>query len=124
MTGTPLSVLIIEDDVWLGELYEQTLRSAGFATRLASNGHVAIELIDAQLPQVIVLDMLLTGGTGMTLLHELQSYTDTAAIPIIVCSSINELALEDMAAYGVKRLLDKATMHPNDIVTAVRSVTL
>ncbi|MFZ1361119.1 MAG: response regulator [Candidatus Saccharimonadales bacterium] len=118
-------VLLVEDDAWLGELYAQLLYDVGFTTKVVSDGHSAIEAIDTQLPQVIILDMLLTGGTGIALLHELQSYVDTATIPIIVCSSIGvTMPAVDMTAYGVTRILDKTTMHPNDIVTAVRSVMI
>ena len=117
------NILVIEDDVWLAELFERTLRSVEYETRSVPNGHLAMELIDANPPDAIVLDMLLTGGTAMTLLHELQSYSDTASIPIILCTNLAaQLDIKIVAPYGVKRILDKTTMQPDDVVTAIRSV--
>lgn len=117
------NVLVIEDDVWLAELFERTLQAAEYETRSVPNGHLAMELIDANPPDAIVLDMLLTGGTAMTLLHELQSYTDTAMIPVILCTNLaTQVDIKTVAPYGVKRILDKTTMQPDDIVTAIRSV--
>lgn len=118
-------VLIIEDDVWLAEQFQRTLEVAGFSSSTVSSGHLAIEMIDEYPPKVVVLDMLLTGGTAVTLLHELQSYTDTGVIPVVLCTNLAaQLSLKDLAPYGVKRILDKTTMHPEDIATAVRSVML
>lgn len=120
-----VDVLIIEDDVWLAEQFGRTLESAGFSTRQVSSGHVAMDVIDEQAPRVVLLDFLLTGGTAMTLLNELQSYTDTAKIPIILSTNLaSQIDLKDVSSYGVKRILDKTTMQPDDIVTAVRSVIL
>ncbi len=118
-------VLIVEDDLWLAEQFQRTLEASGFTAVHVANGHSAMETIDEVAPKVIVLDVLLTGGTAMTLLHELQSYIDTSTIPIVLCTNLaSQISLKDVASYGVRRILDKTTMQPDDIVTAVRSVTL
>lgn len=120
---TPADIVIVEDDIWLAEQFERTLGRAGWTVRRAADGHAAIDLIDERLPQVIVLDMLLPGGTGVALLHELQSYHDTGQIPVVLCTNLSVgLRQADLAPYGVKRILDKTTMHPDDLVAAVRSV--
>lgn len=119
----PVDVVIVEDDMWLSEQFERSLVRAGFTVCRASNGHAAMEQIDEYLPRVIILDMLLPGGTGTMLLHELQSYKDTGDIPIVLCTNLaSAITLDDMSAYGVRRILDKTTMHPDDVVAAVRSV--
>lgn len=124
MIKRSLDVLIIEDDVWLAEQFQRTLEGAGFSSVCVTNGHAAMEFIDTMTPKAIVLDMLLTGGTAMTLLHEVQSYVDTAQIPVVLCTNLAaQLSLKDLEPYGVRRILDKTTMHPDDIVTAIRSVT-
>ena len=116
-------VLIIEDDVWLAEQFQRTLQLAGYESRIVPSGHLAMEMIDETPPKAIILDVLLTGGTAMTLLHELQSYADTAQIPIVLCTNLaSQITLNEVAPYGVKRILDKTTMHPDDIVAALRSV--
>ena len=118
-----LDVLVIEDDVWLAEQFQRTFEVGGYSSRTVSSGHLAMDMIDDLKPRVLFLDMLLTGGTAITLLHEMQSYRDTAAIPVILCTNLAaQLTLKDISTYGVKRILDKTTMHPDDVVTAVRSV--
>jgi CheY-like chemotaxis protein len=116
-------ILIVEDDAWLGEHQVEVLKAAGFDARLAPHAPAAIVMVDQQPPAAIVLDVLLTASTGFALLHELQSYGDTGEIPIILCTNIAEsLKLDDLKSYGVKRIIDKTTMVPEDVVAAVRSV--
>jgi CheY-like chemotaxis protein len=91
--------------------------------KLSPHAPSAIVAIDDLWPDVIVLDVLLTGGTAFTLLHELQSYGDTGQVPVILCTNMAEsLKLEDLERYGVKRIVDKTTMQPDDLVAAVRGV--
>ncbi len=117
------SVLIVEDDSWLAEQQARVLSKAGFKTSVSPHAIAAMEAIDKTHPDVIVLDVLLTGNTAFALLHELQSYGDTGSIPVVICTNLaSELSLDILKPYGVKRILDKTTMMPDDIVAAVRSV--
>lgn len=117
------TVLIVEDDPWLAEQQERVLIKAGYKTSVSPHAEAAIDAIDDVHPDVIILDMLLTGSTAFALMHELQSYGDTGAIPIILCTNLAaDIKLEDVKPYGVRRILDKTVMAPDDVVTAVRSV--
>ncbi|MFZ2126289.1 MAG: response regulator [Candidatus Microsaccharimonas sp.] len=116
-------ILLVEDDPWLAELEVRTLEGAGFEVAHSPHAPSAIVAIDDVQPDVIILDVLLTGATAFALLHELQSYDDTGKIPIILCTNMAEsLKLEDVASYGVRRVVDKTTMKPIDLVAAVKAV--
>lgn len=118
-------VLIVEDDAWLGEQQKRVLEGAGYGVTLTPHAIDAIDAIDRIHPDVILLDVLLTATTGFTLLHELQSYSDTSVIPIVLCTNLApDISLRDVEVYGVKRILDKSTMAPDDVVAAVRAVLL
>ncbi len=124
-TMQPETVYIIEDDPWQADQYKLVLQASDYRVHVYDNGLAAIEAIDRAQPDVIVLDMLLPGTTGLTLMHELQSYSDTGDVPVILCTNLaDEVKLEDVVPYGVQRILDKATMQPYDLVTAVRGVLL
>lgn len=114
-------VLIIEDDLWLAEQYARVL-SSEFEVDSVSNALSAIDVIDDFKPDVILADILLPGSSIFTLLHELQSYIDTRQIPVVLCSNVVEgISSEQARTYGVTRLLDKATIEPEDIRAAVRA---
>lgn len=122
MTKTPY-VLIVEDDDWLAEQHVRTLTGVGMRAESVPHALAAIDAIDTSIPDVIVLDVLLVGPNAFTLLHELHSHADLMSIPVVICSnSADQLAQEDLAVYGVKIVLDKATMKPNDLVVAIRKV--
>lgn len=119
-----VTVLVVEDDAWLLELEVSVLEAAGYTVVAAPHALAAIEAIDRVHPDVIVVDVLLAGSTVFALLHELQSYDDTQRIPVIMCTNLAEqFDAKQLEAYGVKRLIDKSTMHPSDIVAAVKAVT-
>jgi two-component system response regulator BaeR len=119
------SVLIVEDDSWLAEQHARVLSAAGYNSTIVLHALAAIQAIDDVHPDVIILDVLLTGSTAFALMHELQSYGDTGNIPIVICTNLaTELSLDNLKSYGVRRILDKTTMKPDDLVAAVRNVLL
>lgn len=90
-----------------------------YTVRIFSNGIEAMAAIDQQIPDLILLDIILDGPSGFALIAELQSYTDTAAVPVIICSSVAS-ELGEYAASQAVRVLDKTTMTPDDIRDAAR----
>ena len=118
-------ILIVEDDEWLAEQFVRSLEKAQFDASHVSHAYMAIDMIDVMKPDAIILDVLLTGSTAFSLMHELQTYADTSKIPIILCTNIaTELSLESLRPYNVKLILDKSSMRPSDLATAVKSVLL
>lgn len=119
------TILIVEDDDWLAEQHGRTLRSAGYSVDFAPHALAAMDAVDIKRPDAIILDLLLAGPNAFTLLHELQSHVDLADIPVILCTnSAEQIAGEDIEAYGVRQVLDKSSMHPDDVVAAVKKVLL
>jgi len=116
-------VLLVEDDAWLAETEAGVLRKAGYEVEVAPHALAAIDLVDTFSPKVIILDVLLAGSTAFAFLNELQSHNDTKEIPVVLCTNLAE-QLHDtrLDEYGVKRVVDKSTMHPNDLVVAVKAV--
>ncbi|UTX51163.1 response regulator [Candidatus Saccharibacteria bacterium TM7i] len=116
-------ILLIEDDDWMAQLQGEILAEAGFSVRVARHAHEAIALIDAKMPDIIIADVLLAGATIFTLLNELQSHHDTGEVPVILCTSIAEqFTPEQLKTYGVRRVIDKATMESDALTVAVKAV--
>jgi CheY-like chemotaxis protein len=114
-------VLLVDDDRWLAELLAGELQGAGYQVQIAEHTLDAITAIDEFTPDVITLDVFMPGPNGIVLLHELQSYTDLAQIPVVLCtSSASDIPTDSTRAYGVTSVLDKTTMQPGDIVAAVK----
>jgi len=114
-------VMVIESEPWLGDHYQRHIERAGFSVVRASNAYTAIDLVDTQLPAAIVLNLFLSGPSAIGLLHELQSYTDTTNIPVIVCGNVSDISMDDLRPYGVTHMIDSRTMQPDDLPAALRS---
>ncbi|MDR0397948.1 MAG: response regulator [Candidatus Nomurabacteria bacterium] len=113
------NVYVVEDDDAMAAHLARVLKN--YTVRTFSNGLDAIDAIDKKLPDVIILDIILDGPSGFALLNELQSYTDTGAVPVIVCSSMAD-ELSELLDDSVQVVLDKVTMTPNDVREAVQKV--
>lgn len=104
-------ILLIEDDRWLADSYVHILEEYDVDT--AQNGQDAMDLIDSYDYDLIIADVMLERGLVIDLLHELQSYDDTAKLPIVLCTSLaRRLSIDDVKPYGVVQILDKASLTP------------
>lgn len=118
-------VLLVEDDAWYANQQQRILRAAGYQVSWARDAYEAIERIDEECYDALVVDMLLTHNTVMGLLHELQSNSDTSHIPVVVYTAQASLIPQgSLEAYGVVALFDKTTMNPKDSVYALRKAGL
>lgn len=121
--ATPVSILIVDDEEWLAAHNSRVLRREGYQVSVVHNALQAIEAVDRSLPDVMVLDLFMPGANGVALLHEMRSYNDLQAVPVILCTNnAAELGDNDLRAYGVRGILDKTSMRPYDLVKSVRSV--
>jgi DNA-binding response OmpR family regulator len=120
----PESILLVEDEPWLGELYQKQLIQCGYKVTWCQDGYEAIDSIDICQPKLIVLDLLLPWANGIQLLHELASHGDLASIPVIIYSNALPSSADQLALrrYGVKAVLDKASITPKQLVAMVGKV--
>jgi len=83
------TLLLVEDDSELREFFRVALTNAGFDVRVAADGWQALQRLDAQTPEVIVLDLVLPGLTGEAVLAELAGQAQTRNIPVVVVTGTN-----------------------------------
>ncbi|OKH20953.1 DNA-binding response regulator [Hydrococcus rivularis NIES-593] len=60
-----MNILIVEDEVEIAQLIQQTLERESFSCRLANNGLEALEIFQQQQPDLIILDLMLPGLDGL-----------------------------------------------------------
>jgi CheY-like chemotaxis protein len=83
-------VLIVDDETSIRLICRLNLRSAGFDTLEASDGASAIALALAELPDLILLDIMLPGMDGWQVAEELAANDETREIPILFLSARSE----------------------------------
>ena len=87
--GKPL-VLVVDDEAPARELLASYLESAGYRVEAVSSGAKAIEKARQLRPSAITLDVLMPGGSGFETLFQLKNSSETAQIPIIVVSIVDQ----------------------------------
>lgn len=116
-------ILIVDDDTWVSQQYSRWCEREGWQARTSPHALQAMDDINDELPSAIVLDVFLPGVNALVLLHELQSYPDTADIPVVLCtSSAREFDGVDMSKYGIRDILDKTDLTRHDFLRSLRRV--
>jgi DNA-binding response OmpR family regulator len=109
------TVLVVEDDLALRELYRTALKSAGHRVIIASDGMGALGLIELERPGVVVLDLDLPLVNGWDVFRDIRSQPATANLPVIVVSGhdLDGIKPQDLASFLPK------PVDPSDVVAAV-----
>ena len=111
-------ILVIEDQEDLAELYEATLRKAGYKVRNAFTGEEGIAEFRANAADVVLLDMTLPEMHGTEVLAEIRKLN--ASVPIIVITAEeNEQLREQSERLGVQDYLAKPVNY-DALLAAIR----
>ena len=81
-------ILIVDDDANICELLRLYLQKDGFATAVAPNGEVALELLDRENPDLILLDIMMPRLDGWQVCREIRK---TSEVPIIMLTAKGEI---------------------------------
>ncbi|MGQ9552650.1 MAG: response regulator [Anaerolineae bacterium] len=91
--GTPLSVLVVEDNPGAIELYRRYLTSSSWQVHGLSDPRLCYDLVRTNQPHLVVLDVMMPHVDGWTVLRALKGHPETARVPVIVCSVVEDPAL-------------------------------
>jgi len=81
------TVLVVEDEAAIAELVAINLRHAGFEVTLAENADQATVAVDAVLPDLVLLDWMLPGQSGVALARRWRADARTRELPIIMLTA-------------------------------------
>jgi CheY-like chemotaxis protein len=84
------SVLVIDDNADVLQLYERYVLGTRFRLTLCQKAESALPLAATLLPQIIVMDIMMPGLDGWSLLGQLSHHPSTSAIPVIISTIVSE----------------------------------
>lgn len=111
--------LIVDDSATERSIITGCLKGAGINVSVALTGEEALEKIQQNFPDLIVLDVVLPGRSGFEICRELKGSEDTSSIPIILCST---KGTEMDKFWGMKQGADAYIPKPIDQEELVRKV--
>ncbi len=114
-------ILLVEDDLLFAQLIKLNLKN--YQVNIAKDALEAIELINSQDFDLIILDLLLPGYNGVGLINEMVGSDISNKIPIMICSSVaDKLNINQLSGANVKAILDKTTVKPARIKQTVDQI--
>lgn len=117
------TILIVEDDFTIANLYRTKLEAHDFEVRLAGNGLEALESVTTKLPDIILLDLRMPHMSGEEFLNKFRKNKNHNDIPIIILTNISrEEAPKTLWHYGISGYFVKAHNTPADLLIIVNKV--
>jgi DNA-binding response OmpR family regulator len=114
-----MNILLVEDDFDLGEMYGLQLKKAGHRVTWVRDAQSALDYLDDNSVEIVLLDILLPANNGLNVLYELRSYPDWRKIPVFILSSIAAVELgaspEMLKKLGVRKYLVKSETKPEQL---------
>lgn len=116
-----LKILIIEDDSFLLRMYSTKLELEGFKILGALDGEKGLRMAKKELPDLILLDLILPKKDGVAVLAELKKDPETRQIPVIVLTNIGQKDKIDRCfELGAVDYLIKAHFIPSEVISKIK----
>lgn len=115
-------VLIADDELFMLRLLEATLRKGGYQITTCRSGEEAWAEIQADPPDLVVLDLVMPGMDGFTALKHMQTNPITQNIPVIVLSGKGEAITGNEAQEAGARLFLSKPFSPTQLLHEVRKI--
>lgn len=120
-----MNILLIEDDVDVSTMYGSRLEQERYKVTYSSTAQEALDALEEDVFDAVILDILLPGSNGIAVLQELQGYEDWRGIPVLVLSNVNvddlDVGHHHLRDLGVHAYLIKIQTTPDDLLSAVRA---
>jgi DNA-binding response OmpR family regulator len=114
-------ILIIEDDNFLRLALEKKLKKEGFEVVTASDGEEGLQKIITELPDLVLLDIILPKKTGFGFLEDLKKDPNLKSIPIIIVSQLGQPEDIDKGInLGAIEYFVKAKVSLDDLVSRIK----
>ncbi|MBL4573905.1 MAG: Flp pilus assembly complex ATPase component TadA [Gammaproteobacteria bacterium] len=87
----PISILVVDDDDFMRKLEESILTGEGYAVITAKDGVGALEIIERQIPDLIITDQEMPNMNGVELIHKIKNSPEMSHIPVVMLTDVDEL---------------------------------
>src|SRR6266496_6560827 len=114
-------ILIVEDDVFLGDVLVKKLSDQDFTVYLARDGALGIKQLKELKPDLVLLDIILPTKSGFDVLEEKNRDPATKDIPVVIISNSGQpIEIDRALSLGVKDYLVKAQFDPDEVLAKVK----
>ncbi len=119
------TVILIEDDQSLVEMYKEKLKNEGFRVLTVTDGRIAMQRA-REGADIILLDVLLPNINGFEILKKLKDDNSTKNIPVLVLTNVGSESVDSdtklAISLGAKGYMVKSLNTPEDVVNKIREI--
>ena len=114
-------ILLVEDDPFLVDIYTTKLREEDFEVVVADDGDKALELVEKEKPDLVLLDIVLPNKDGWEILKEVK--TKNKKIKVIILSNLGQKEeVEKGMRLGAEKYLIKSNFTPSEVVEEIKKL--
>jgi len=110
-------VLLVDDDEKILRILRFKLKASGYEVITATNGQDAITLVKSEKPDIVVMDVIIPGVSGLEVLQALRTFSD---LPVIVISARTDNANKALSL-GANSFLSKP-FNPDELVKRIQVI--
>ncbi len=116
-------ILWVEDDKFLSSILFNKFETSGHTVLKASDGEEAMRILSTETPDIIILDILLSGISGFDILQKIKMDEKLRSIPVIMLSNLSKPTdIEKAKVLGAQKFLVKAVVSLDEIQKEVDSL--
>jgi CheY-like chemotaxis protein len=121
--GTPTKILLLEDEPELVEMFSAQLKKAGYDVRVGNTGKQGLELLRAQLPDIMLLDLVMPEMDGYEVLKQMNADPKLKGVRVFAWSNLTqEGEIAQAKKLGVEDYLIKSDYTPSKLVAKIEEL--
>ena len=123
-TESEKTILLVDDSEPVIIQMKDFLLESGYKILAANNGSQAIEIISQTIPNAIILDLMMPGVDGFSVLENIRNSELTAQIPVLILTAkhITHEDLKNLKRNNVHQLIQKGDVNRNELLQAVETM--
>ena len=122
MNTNPAKILVADDEIYMVRLLELTFKKGGYEIISCRDGQQALALAASELPQLIVLDVIMPGLDGLGALRQLKENPATKNIPVVVLSAKGHALTKVEAELAGASVFLAKPFSPNQLLGEVQKI--
>lgn len=116
-------ILIVEDEPFIADMYKLKFEGEGYDVAVACNGEEGLDMAMQNLPDLILLDIVMPKLDGYQVLQELKSHEVTKRIKVFILSNLGQNdEIEHGLAIGADGYFVKANLTPSQLTGNIEKI--
>ncbi len=116
-------VLLVEDEQSIRELYTRQFTKSGFLVQAVGDGQQALQVLDTEKFDLLLLDIMLPGMNGLQVLRDFKAKNPTSPMKVVLLTNLGQdNIIKEGFSMGANGYLIKASYTPDQVVTEVKNI--